>query len=70
SRRGQIQGMDALGKGLQRVQALVPVAEMRTYAADLRSLSQGRASHTMEFAHYQPVPADIEQRIVADSGKS
>ncbi len=68
SRRGQIQGMDALGKGLQRVQALVPVAEMRTYAADLRSLSQGRASYTMEFAHYQPVPGDIEQRIVADSG--
>ncbi len=69
SRRGQIQGMDALGKGLQRVQALVPVAEMRSYAADLRSLSQGRASYTTEFAHYQPVPADIEQRIVADSGK-
>jgi len=69
SRRGQIQGMDAVGKGLQRVRALVPVAEMRTYAADLRSLSQGRASYTMEFAHYQPVPADIEQRIIADSGK-
>jgi len=69
SRRGQIQGMNALGKGLQRVQALVPVAEMRTYAADLRSLSQGRASYTMEFAHYQPIPADIEQRIVADNSK-
>jgi len=67
SRRGQIQGMDALGRGLQRVQALVPVAELRTYAADLRSLSQGRASYTMEFAHYQLVPADIEQRIVAES---
>ncbi len=69
-RRGQIQGMDAVGKGLQRIQASVPVAEMRTYAADLRSLSQGRASYTMEFAHYQPVPADIEQRIVADSRES
>jgi len=70
SRRGQIQGMDAVGKGLQRIKALVPVAEMRTYAADLRSLSQGRASYTMEFAHYQPVPPDIEQRIVAESERS
>jgi len=69
SRRGQIQGMDALGKGLQRVRALIPVAEMRTYAADLRSLSQGRASYTMEFAHYQPVPPDIQQRIIAESGQ-
>jgi len=70
SRRGQIQGMDAVGKGLQRIQASVPVSEMLTYAADLRSLSQGRASYTMEFAYYQPVPADIEQRIVAESRKS
>ncbi len=66
-RRGQIQGMDAVGKGLQRVRALVPMAEIITYAADLRSLSQGRASYTMEFAHYQPVPANLMERIIAES---
>jgi len=68
-RRGQIQGMDAVGKGLQRVRALVPMAEIITYAADLRSLSQGRASYTMEFAHYQPVPANIAERIITESAQ-
>jgi elongation factor G len=66
-RRGQIQGMKAVGKGLQRVQALVPMSEIVTYAADLRSLSQGRASYTMEFAHYQSVPANLMERIVTES---
>ncbi len=64
-RRGQIQGMDAIGAGMQRVRALVPIAEMNTYAADLRSLSQGRASYTMELAHYQAVPPHLQERIIA-----
>ena len=65
-RRGQIQGMDAVGRGLQRVRALVPIAEITSYAADLRSLSQGRASYTMELAHYQPVPGHLQERVVAE----
>ncbi len=68
-RRGQIQGMDAIGAGLQRVRALVPVAEMISYAADLRSLSQGRASYTMQFAHYQPVPSHLQERIIAEAAQ-
>ena len=64
-RRGQIQGMDAVSRGLQRLRASVPMAEMTSYAADLRSLSQGRASYTMESAHYQPVPAHLQEPVVA-----
>ena len=70
ARRGQIQGMDAAGKGLQRVRAVVPMAEMVSYAADLRSVSQGRATYTMKFAHYQPVPAHLQERIVAEAAQA
>jgi len=64
-RRGQIQGSEPIGGGLQVVKALVPLAEMSRYAADLRSLSQGAASYTMEFDHYQEVPAHLAEGIVA-----
>lgn len=65
SRRGQIQGTEPIGGGLQVVHALVPLAEMSRYAADLRSLSQGAASFTMEFSHYQEVPAHLAEGIIA-----
>ncbi len=64
-RRGQIQGSEPIGGGLQVVRALVPLAEMSRYAADLRSLSQGAASYTMEFSHYQEVPAHLAEGIIA-----
>ncbi len=63
-RRGQIQGMEPRA-GAQVVKAQVPLAEMFGYATDLRSSSQGRASFTMEFHHYAPVPANIQESIVA-----
>ncbi|NLO73184.1 MAG: elongation factor G [candidate division WS1 bacterium] len=66
-KRGQILGMDSLGGGLQVVRARVPFAELAAYAGDLRSISQGRASYTVEFSHYQEVPHDQEQRIVAEA---
>ncbi|RMD84839.1 MAG: elongation factor G, partial [Candidatus Dadabacteria bacterium] len=62
-RRGQIQGMEPRGGG-QAVRALVPLSEMFGYATDLRSMSQGRASFTMEFKCYAPVPANIQEAIV------
>lgn len=65
-RRGQIQGTDPIGGGLVVVRALVPLAEMARYAADLRSLSQGAASYTMEFSHYQDVPAHLADGIIAE----
>ncbi len=64
SRRGKIMQMDPRA-GFQIIQAQVPLAEMFGYATQLRSLSQGRATYTMEFAHYEPVPTNIANEIVA-----
>ncbi|MBF0625014.1 MAG: elongation factor G [Magnetococcales bacterium] len=64
SRRGQIQGMEAVGTG-QVVKAMVPLAGMFGYATDLRSMTQGRATFTMEFHHYEQVPESVAQEIVA-----
>lgn len=65
-RRGQIQGSEQTGGGLQVVRASVPLAEMARYAADLRSLSQGAASYTIEFSHYEQVPAHLADGIIAE----
>jgi elongation factor G len=52
----------------QVIDAFVPLAEMFGYATDLRSQSQGRAVYTMQFAHYEPVPSQISDAIVAKAG--
>jgi elongation factor G len=65
-RRGQIQGIDERG-GTQIVRALVPLAEMFGYISDLRSMTSGRASSSMEFAHYAEVPSNIATEIIAKS---
>src|SRR6266403_2924624 len=64
SRRGRIQGMDARA-GAQVITAQVPLAQMFGYATDLRSKTQGRATYTMQFAHYEPAPATISEEIAA-----
>ncbi len=64
SRRARIMGMEARS-GVQVITAQVPLAEMFGYSTDLRSATQGRASYTMEFAHYAPVPSQISEEIVA-----
>ncbi len=51
--------------GLQVINAQVPLAEMFGYATQVRSLSQGRATYTMEFSHYEPVPNSIATEIIA-----
>ena len=63
-RRGHILGMEGRGT-TQIVHALVPLATMFGYATDLRSMTQGRASHSMEFHHYQPLPQSLADEIVA-----
>jgi len=65
ARRGHIEGMDRRGNA-QIVRAKVPLAEMFGYATDLRSMTQGRATYTMQFSHYAPVPANIAQSIIAE----
>jgi len=66
SRRGHIEGMDSRGS-TQIVRAFVPLAEMFGYATDLRSMTQGRASYSMELSHYAEVPASIAAELVAKS---
>jgi elongation factor G len=64
SRRGKIQGMEARA-GAQVIAAQVPLSEMFGYATDLRSMTQGRATFTMQFSHYEPVPQPISEEITA-----
>jgi len=64
SRRGHIEGMEPRGKG-QVIGATVPLSTMFGYATDLRSMTQGRATFTMQFKHYAEVPASIADEIVA-----
>ena len=66
SRRGQIEGMDPRGS-TQVVRAAVPLAQMFGYATDLRSMTQGRASYSMEFSHYAEVPPNLAAELVAKS---
>jgi len=63
SRRGRIEGMEALGNS-QVVRAQVPLSEMFGYSTDLRSATQGRATYTMQFAVYQEVPTNVANDIV------
>jgi len=69
SRRGRPQGMEGVGGGLTEVKAEVPMAEMLTYAPDLRSLTGGQGDYTMDFDHYEEVPAQLQQKIVAQAGE-
>jgi elongation factor G len=59
--------MDSVGGGLTEVKAEVPMSEMLTYAPDLRSLTGGQGDYTMEFDHYEEVPAHLQQKIVAEA---
>jgi len=65
SRRGQVRGMSARGKGVQVIESLVPLANMFGYVTDLRSKTQGRAVSTMQFAQYDAVPNAVQEEIVA-----
>ena len=67
SRRGQIQGMEDRN-GTTSIKAKVPLGEMFGYATDLRSQTQGRASYTMQFSDYEPVPKSVAEEIVSKAG--
>ncbi|MBD1841610.1 elongation factor G [Coleofasciculus sp. FACHB-64] len=66
SRRGQIEGMNS-EQGITRVTAKVPLAEMFGYATDIRSMTQGRGIFSMEFSHYEEVPRNVAETIIAKS---
>jgi elongation factor G len=64
SRRGMVQGMDDVG-GIKVIKAEVPLAEMFGYSTTMRSLSQGRATYTMEFKHYVEAPKNVAEAIIS-----
>lgn len=68
SRRGRVLGMDTKGKN-QVINAHVPLSEFLTYAPDLRSMTAGRGIFSMEFSHYDEVPAQISQKIIEEINK-
>ena len=67
-RRGRVLGVDAKGKN-QIIKAQAPMSELLTYAPDLRSITSGRGSFTMEYSHYDEVPAQLAEKVVAARGK-
>jgi len=64
SRRGMVQGMDDMPGGGKIIKAEVPLSEMFGYSTRLRSLTQGRATYTMEFKHYAEAPKNIAEAVI------
>ena len=69
SRRGMVQGMEDMVGGGKTIKAEVPLSEMFGYSTTLRSMSQGRATYTMEFKHYTEAPRNVAEAIVASRAK-
>ncbi len=69
-KRARVLGTSPAGPGLTTIEALAPLAEVQRYAADLRSLTQGRGHYTMTFDHYEEVPPHIAQRIIEQAQRS
>ncbi len=63
-RRGRVGGMESAGGDLQTVTAVVPLAEVTTYARSLSSITGGLGSYTMEFSHYDVVPGNVQKDII------
>jgi elongation factor G len=68
-RRGRVLGMDSQ-RGLQKINALVPMVEVLKYAPSLTSMTGGRGSYTMEFDHYEEVPAQLQEKIIEEAQKA
>jgi len=66
SKRGKVQGVEPQAGGNQKINALVPMAEMLTYANQLHGLTSGRGLYSMEFSHYEEVPSHLAQKIIAE----
>ena len=67
SKRGKILGMNPMGKGITEVKALIPESELYKYATDLRSQTQGRASYSLKFSHYDPMPDKLAEKIIEEN---
>jgi len=69
SKRGRIENMEDLANGVKQITGYVPLGEMFGYTTNLRSMTQGRASSSMELDHYADVPPNVAENIIAKSGK-
>jgi elongation factor G len=69
-KRGKIQGMEQIAGGKQRINALVPQAEVARYVIDLRSMTGGRGAFSMTFSHYEEMPAHLAQKVIEDYNKA
>ena len=65
SKRARITGTDSLRGGEIAVTAQVPLSELDGYAAELKSVTSGRGRYSLDFSHYEPVPAPVQQKLVA-----
>jgi elongation factor G len=66
AKRGKIQGMDQIGGGKQRINALVPQGEVARYVIDLRSMTGGRGAFTMTFSHYEEMPSHLASKVIQE----
>jgi len=66
-RRGRVEGMDSTAKGDEVIRATVPMSETLKYSSDLRSITGGRGSFAIEFSHYDELPANLMDKVIADS---
>jgi elongation factor G len=69
SKRGKVQGVEPQAGGNEKVSALVPMAEMLVYANQLQSMTSGRGLYSMEFSHYEELPAHMTQKLIAEREK-
>jgi len=69
SRRGKIQGVTPSGQ-FKKIKGQIPLAELYKYSTSLRSLTQGRGMHTMDFSHYEEVPKEVGGKIIAEAKES
>jgi len=65
ARRGHIKGSEAPRPGTLRVSAQAPLSELETFPSRLKALTAGQGSYTLEFSHYEPAPAPLQQKLVA-----
>ncbi len=69
SRRGRVHGMNPQGNGFTLVEATAPLSEVQRYVSDLRSMTQGRGNFSMQFDHYEPVPAHVADKVIEEARK-
>jgi elongation factor G len=69
SKRGKVQGVEPQAGGNQKILSLVPMSEMLVYANQLQSMTSGRGLYSMEFSHYEELPAHLTQKLIAEREK-